>query len=70
MKWLRMAWYDLWGMEDEVGPRTKEEKRSYRTGVALLCAGAGTALAPVTGGLSLLLLLVSLRKIWIMWKDQ
>ena len=69
MKWLRTAWYDLIGQEDKIGPRTAQEKFRYRLGVAALFAFLAVAGIPLTGGLSLLLLLVTLRKVWLALED-
>ena len=48
----------------------KSGKNLRRTVVAVACAVAGVFFAPFTNGLSLLLLLVSAAKVYVMWKDK
>ena len=69
MKWIKTLWWDALGQEDRLGARSKQEKENYRLAVAVgfaFLAFAGLAFTPWT----LLLLLVSARKLHLMWEDR
>ena len=70
MKWIKTLWYDLLGQEDKLGERSKQEKEHYRLALAVVFAFLAIAGIPLTGGWSLLLLLVSARKLHLMWEDR
>jgi len=73
MKFLKALIYDTIGQDDKahdiVGHDLKS-KNKQRTQTAIFCAVVAVVGAPFTMGISLALLLVSARKMQMVWKDK
>lgn len=70
LDFIKNLWFDLIGKEDKTSLKSLKEKNNYRLTVAAIVAAIAVAGIPLTGGWSLLLLLVSARKLHLVATDK